>query len=281
VSSIAIATCEGENVDVDSPILLAALQNAGLDAALCIWDDSSVDWDRFDLTVLRSTWDYAPRRDEFLSWARNIPRLVNPYEVITYSTDKHYLADIAAKGHRIVASEFCDVGSTPIFPAGDFVVKPSVGAGSIDADRYSSSDHEIARHHVARLHAAGRDVLIQPYIDSVDEIGERALVYIDGAFSHAMTKGAMLNVTQLDRNALFRREQMETAVGEPDALSVADGVLKDLGFDNLLYARVDLVKTEDGWAVMELELVEPSLFLSFHQPAAERLAQAIKHRVGN
>jgi len=96
-----------------------------------------------------------------------------------------------------------------------------------------------------------------------------------------MTKGAMLNVTQLDRNALFRREQMETAVGEPEALNVADGVLKDLGFDDLLYARVDLVMTDSGWAVMELELVEPSLFLSFHQPAAERLAQAIKRRISN
>jgi len=281
VSSIAIVTCEGENVDIDSPILLEALQNAGLDAALCIWDDVSVDWNSFNLTVLRSTWDYAPRRDEFLAWARNIPRLVNPYEVITYSTDKHYLADIAAKGHRIVASEFCDVGTAPKFPAGDFVVKPSVGAGSIDAERYSTDDHEVARQHVARLHAGGRDVLIQPYIDSVDEVGERALVYIDGTFSHAMTKGAMLNVTQLDRNALFRREQMEPAVGEPEALSVADGVLKDFGFDNLLYARVDLVKTDAGWAVMELELVEPSLFLSFYQPAAERLAQAIKRRISN
>jgi len=281
VSSIAIATCEGENVDIDSPILLEALQNAGLEAALCIWDDASVDWNNFDLTVLRSTWDYAPRRDEFLAWARNVPRLVNPYEVITYSTDKHYLADIAAKGHRIVASEFCDVGTAPVFPGGDFVVKPSVGAGSIDAERYSPNDHDTARQHVARLHGAGRDVLIQPYIDSVDEIGERALVYIDGTFSHAMTKGAMLNVTQLDRNALFRREQMETAVGEPEALNVADGVLKDLGFDDLLYARVDLVMTDSGWAVMELELVEPSLFLSFHQPAAERLAQAIKRRISN
>jgi len=281
VSSIAIATCEGENVDVDSPILLEALQNAGLDAALCIWDDASVDWSRFDLTVLRSTWDYAPRREEFLAWARNVPCLVNPYEVITYSTDKHYLADIAAKGHHIVASAFCDVGDDPIFPGGDFVVKPSVGAGSIDAERYSPNEYDVARQHVARLHSAGRDVLIQPYIGSVDEMGERALVYIDGTFSHAMTKGAMLNVTQLDRNALFRREQMKTAVGEPEALSVADGVLKDLGFDDLLYARVDLVMTDSGWAVMELELVEPSLFLSFHQPAAERLAQAIKRRISN
>lgn len=281
MSSIAIATCEGENVDVDSPILLEALQNAGLDAALCIWDDASVDWSRFDLTVLRSTWDYAPRREEFLAWARNVPCLVNPYEVITYSTDKHYLADIAAKGHHIVASAFCDVGDDPIFPGGDFVVKPSVGAGSIDAERYSPNEYDVARQHVARLHSAGRDVLIQPYIGSVDEMGERALVYIDGTFSHAMTKGAMLNVTQLDRNALFRREQMKTAVGEPEALSVADGVLKDLGFDDLLYARVDLVMTDSGWAVMELELVEPSLFLSFHQPAAERLAQAIKRRISN
>ncbi|MGH9019482.1 MAG: hypothetical protein ACRDV0_00455, partial [Acidimicrobiales bacterium] len=129
-----------------------------------------------------------------------------------------------------------------------------------------------------RLHAAGRDALVQPYVGSVDEHGERALIYIDGAFSHAMTKAAMLNVAPDRRDRLFRIEQMSLASAEPDALGAADAALGAAGFSDLLYARVDLVRDGDEWAVMELELVEPSLFLTYHEPAARDLARAIARR---
>jgi glutathione synthase/RimK-type ligase-like ATP-grasp enzyme len=279
VSRLAIATCAGDDVDVDTPFLLDACRRGGLDATMAVWDDPAVEWDGFDLTVIRSTWDYAPRRDEFLAWARRTPRVLNPYDVIEYSTDKHYLADLASRGVRVAGSVFCDVGATPEFPMGDFVVKPCVGAGSIDADRYSDRDHDAARAHVARLHAHGRDVVIQPYLHSVDVEGERAMVFIDGVFSHAMTKGAMLNVTQLDRNALFRREQMSLATAEPDALAAAEAALAAIGASELLYARVDLVRDEGEWTLMELELVEPSLFLSYYEPAADALVAAIARRL--
>ncbi len=273
-----MATCAGVDVDADEPILLQALAEAGVPAQLEVWDDPSVDWDRFDLVVIRSTWDYAARRDEFLAWAGGVERLANPFPVVEYSSDKHYLADLERRGHRIVATTFVDVGDEPSFPGGDFVVKPCVGAGSIDADRYGPDELDRARDHVARLHAEGRDVIVQPYVDTVDQLGERAMVYIDGTFSHAMTKGAMLNVTATDRDALFRREQMSPARAEPDALEVASSVLAG-GFADLLYARVDLVSTPAGWAIMELELVEPSLFLAYDDVAATRLAEAIRRRV--
>ena len=279
MSRVAIATCAGEDVDPDSPILLAALERAGVAGELCVWDDETVRWDDYELTVLRSTWDYAGQRSRFLAWARSRARLVNSYDVVEYSSDKHYLADLASRGVPVVPSVFCDVGTSPTWPEGDVVVKPCVGAGSMDAERYSSDQHDEAFAHVARLHAAGRDALIQPYVNSVDEVGERALVFIDGAFSHAMTKGAMLNVTSHDRNALYRREQMSRAWAEPDALATAQWALRGR-FADLLYARVDLVATGAGWALMELELVEPSLFLAFDDAAADRLAAGIARRLG-
>jgi glutathione synthase/RimK-type ligase-like ATP-grasp enzyme len=171
------------------------------------------------------------------------------------------------------------VGEDPQFPEGAFVVKPTVGAGSIDADKYSRDDHGRALEHVRGLHASGRDAMIQPYVTSIDDDGERALVFIDGSFSHAMTKGAMLNTAADDRDALFRREQMSVALAEPDAVAFAESVLHDEPFRGLLYGRVDLVKMSEGWAIMELELVEPSLFLAYDERAPRRLAEAIRARL--
>jgi len=280
VSLVAVATCAGDQlVDPDSPLLLDALDAAGVEGELCVWDDSRVRWDRYELVVVRSTWDYAARRDEFLEWARGLGRVLNPFEVLRYSADKHYLIDQAQRGHAVVATSFCDVGASPTFPDADFVVKPCVGAGSIDADRFARDERERATAHVRRLHDAGRDAMIQPYIASVDTLGERALIFIDGAFSHAMTKGAMLNDAPDDRDALFRREQMTRADAEPDALAAAAAVLDDPRFADLLYARVDLVDDDGTWRLMELELVEPSLFLGYDDTAATTLARAIRVRL--
>ena len=279
MTRVAVVTCQGVDVDPDSPQLLGALDDVGVSAELAVWDDPDVAWNDYDLVVVRSTWDYAARRREFLDWARGVARLVNPYRVLEYSSDKHYLGDLARRGHAVVASTFVDVGEVPVFPDVDFVVKPTVGAGSIDAERYRPDQVDAARDHVARLHALGRDVMVQPYVDSVDVSGERALVFIDAEFSHAMTKGAMLNVAQGERDMLFRREQMSRATPEDDAVAFATTVLKEFDADELLYARVDLVRDHDAWAIMELELVEPSLFLGYDAHAAKRLARAIARRL--
>jgi glutathione synthase/RimK-type ligase-like ATP-grasp enzyme len=281
VSRVAIVTSKGAN-DPDNPRLFAALENAQISADLVVWDDHAVRWDDYDLVVLRSTWDYPPRRSEFLEWARTIPRLENPLSIVEFSSDKHYLADLEGHGLNVIPSRFYAVGEGPNFDFGelvDFVVKPCVGAGSLNVARYGGDDVEAATRHVEALHAEGRDVLIQPYIHSVDTIGERGLIFVDGAFSHAMTKGAMLNVAQSDRDFLYRREQMSSALAEADAIEYATEVLETMGLLNLLYARVDLVATIRGWLVMELELVEPSLYLTYDDSAALKLASAIVARL--
>lgn len=279
--TVAIVTCEGNDLDPDSPLLLGALAHEGVDAELVLWDDANADFESFDLCVIRSTWNYTSRLSQFLDWARSVTRLENPYPVIEYSTDKHYLADLARRGHAVVPSVFCNVGSEAVFPDEDFVVKPCVGAGSIDAERYRPNDLSAARRHVQMLHESGRDVLIQPYVQSVDVVGERALVFVEGEFTHAMTKAAMLNTPAADRHMLFRHEQMSKVDVDAGAIAFAQRVLSDLGYQRLLYARVDLVGYEGGWAVMELELVEPSLFLSYDESVPVKLAQAIKRRAIN
>jgi glutathione synthase/RimK-type ligase-like ATP-grasp enzyme len=278
VSRLAIVTCEGAS-DPDNPVLFRALAAAGLEASLVSWDDPSVHWDGFDLVVVRSTWNYPSRRDDFLAWTRTIPHLLNPADVIEYSSDKHYLTDLESRGLRIIPSHICDVGEEPEFFDVDFVVKPCVGAGSLSVERYRPDETQRARDHVAALHEAGRDVIIQPYINSVDTLGERAIIFVDGAYSHAMTKGPMLNVPASERDFLYRREQMSAAVGERDAIEYANDVLSTLGYSDLLYARVDLVATIQGWLVMELEMIEPALFLTFNEAAGDALAAGILRRL--
>jgi glutathione synthase/RimK-type ligase-like ATP-grasp enzyme len=277
---VAVVTCGEEDADPDSAPLLAALADAGVEAELAVWDDPAVDWDHFALSVIRSTWDYVEKISRFKEWVARTPRLLNDPAAVEFSLDKHYLGELSAKGVPVVPTAFADVGGAVEIPDGDVVVKPAVGAGSIDAARYAASEHEGARAHVTALHAAGRDALVQPYLHSVDDDGEAALVFIDGSFSHALTKGAMLNTVEDDRDILFRIEQMAVAPSpSPEMLDVAEAALSCAPGAPHLYGRVDLLRDGNRHVVIELELVEPSLFFWLVPEAAGRLAAAIATRL--
>jgi glutathione synthase/RimK-type ligase-like ATP-grasp enzyme len=266
------------NEDLDLPGVCAALESLGVEGRAEVWDDHDVDWESYDLVVVRSTWGYVRSYASFLSWAHARARLVNPYTVIEYSSDKHYLADLRDRGVPIIDSEFCEVGDTPLFPEGDFVVKPTIGAGSIDARRFAPTQHAAAREHVAALHATQRCALIQPYVASIDERGEVALIFFDAEFSHAVTKRAMLNVAPHERDGAFRASQIVATRAEPGAVELARDILSG-SLGDLAYARVDLVRAGEGFELMELELVEPALYLTHGEGSTERFARAIARRL--
>lgn len=287
--SVALATCrELPDGDEDAAVLNDALAAAGVEAQWLVWDDPAEAW-KHDLVVVRSTWDYTGARDAFLAWAASVDRLANPVDVLVWNSDKVYLRDLAAAGVPIVPTVFAQPGEQIEFPAVDeIVVKPSVGAGSKGAGRFPVDDLDAARQHAARLQDAGRTVLVQPYLGGVDIVGERALIYIDGVFSHAITKGAMLPrgaVNPLDpgfSHSLFVEEQITPA--EPSAAELALGAMAMTEIRHrfgtpLLYARVDLLPSPDGPMLVELELAEPSLFLTEGGAgAADRFAAAIARR---
>lgn len=264
--------------DVDAPLLIAALEGLGVAATLEVWDDEMVDWESYDLVVVRSTWGYAEKYAEFLAWAHARASLINPYDVIEYSSDKHYLGDLAGRGFPVIPTTYCEVGESPEFPDVAFVVKPAVGAGSIDAERFGADDVAGATTHVEYLHQSGRCAVIQPYVESIDLHGERALIFLDGEFSHAMTKRAHLNVAPEDRDGEFRTRQMSRAEAEPDAVDLATSLLTGR-FSDLAYGRVDMVSTPGGWQLMELELVEPALYLQYEEESPRRAARAIARRI--
>jgi len=282
VAHVAIATCGGEAVDVeDTALLETALAKRSLRSSLVPWDAEGVDWDAFDLVVVRSTWDYTERVDDFLAWARSVPRLANPAAVLAWNTDKRYLADLAAAGVPVIPTRFVDRVEDLVAPEADqLVIKPSVGAGSMGAERFSATDLPAARRHLAGLLARGATAMVQPYLDRVEDEAETGIIVIDGVVSHAIAKGAMLAVAELDRSGLFRAEAIEPRVPSAAELAVAEATLAaasdHLGLAApLLYARVDLLPSEAGPVVIELELTEPSLFLTTAPEAADRLAEAI------
>ncbi|MGH8234022.1 MAG: ATP-grasp domain-containing protein [Rhodanobacteraceae bacterium] len=291
---IALITARAaRGADPDMPPLLAALRNASMGAHEVDWDDDAIDWSRFDLALLRSTWDYFERLPEFLAWTGRVAAqtlLLNPPDVIRWNTDKHYLAHLARSGVPVVPSTFVDPGDDAAAAVaalleshpdtGDVVIKPAVGAGSRDAQRHVRANHDAIVAHVQRLLDAGRSVLMQPYLDSVDEHGETALLFFDGEFSHSIRKGPLLKRNVGPTTGLFAKETITARSPSPAEMDVAQRALAAIPFVKpLLYARADLIRDDDGSPrLLELELVEPSVFVEYAQGAAGRFAQDIAQR---
>ena len=281
------------SLDEDLAPLQAALQALGVDAPILAWDDASVSWQRFDAALLRSPWDYTDRLPEFLDWAEHTSKqtaLINPLSVIRANTDKHYLAQLAAAGLAVVPSAFAEPGDDAGAAllkfldahrnAADFVVKPAVGAGSRDAQRYARDQLGEATRHVSRLLSANRSVLMQPYLPSVDSDGETALMFFDGVFSHAIRKGPLLQKDEGPTRALFAPEKITPRTPGADELALASAILAALPEGPLAYARVDLIRAPDGSpCLLELELTEPSLFFTFAEGSADRFAASLHRRV--
>lgn len=268
--------------DADDRLLLGPLAASNVDAAFAVWDDPAVDWTSAPV-VLRSAWDYTLHRDRFLRWVDDVPRLDNPAPIVRWSSDKTYLADLERAGLPITPTVVVPPGERASLPSGhEFVVKPAVGAGSRGAGRFLPEALPAAHEHVAPLHSAGRTVLVQPYLDGVDEAGETALVYFAGSFSHAVRKGPMFTADTAhdisETAGLFIEENITAREPTAAELAVGDRVIAFVAerFGSPpLYARVDLLPGPDGPVVVELELVEPSLFLSHADGAAERFAAVL------
>jgi hypothetical protein len=262
----------------DEPLLIGELQSRGVTAEPAVWDRPTVDWRDYELVVIRSTYDYAARREQFLVWADSLPRVLNPPEVLHWNTDKRYLRELPGG----IPTRFVAAGEEWEPPAEEFVVKPTVSAGARDAARYVPDEAGRAREHVAALTANGRTAMVQPYLRSVDAAGETALLYFGGRFSHAIRKGPLLPSGGRPSSELFVKEDIASRVPDDDQLAAGERILNALPFgrEELLYARVDLIRGADGEPqLIELELTEPSLFLSYADGAAGRLADEVVKRL--
>jgi glutathione synthase/RimK-type ligase-like ATP-grasp enzyme len=274
---IALATCaELPDGDVHDRALAERLG-----APFVVWDDPLVDWSAFHRVVVRSTWDYSARRDEFLAWTRSIgDRLVNPAPVIEWNTDKRYVDELRTAGIPVVPTRLLAPG-TPLGPmAAEIVVKPTVSAGSRDTGRFRPTQRGAAEALLDRIHASDRTAMVQPYVSSVDERGETALVYLGGVFSHAVRKAPLLGRDGSATSARFRADAVVPCTATTAERALADAVVAfvERRFETtLLYARVDLVCDAEGAPLLlELEVTEPCLFLGHAPGATRRLASALR-----
>ena len=275
---IALATClDMPRPDADLPILVEAFAARGARAEVVPWEDPRAQWGAFDAVVVRSTWNYVGRYRDFHAWIDRVAaatRLVNPRAALLWNLHKRYLAELAAAGIAVVPTGVVLHGTEPDWEAlfarhGDLVVKPAVSAGSFATIRVRRGDVAAARaHREAHLE---RDLLVQPLLASVVSHGETNLVHFGGRFSHAVHKGA-----RWDGDAEQSRGLVTPAA---DELALAQSVLAHVGstgFGPLAYARVDMARGADGRPLlMELEIVEPSLFLDRAPGAADRLVEVV------
>ncbi|GMU64080.1 MAG: ATP-grasp domain-containing protein [Acidobacteriota bacterium] len=271
-------------LDSDDRPLAAALRARGHQVAIVAWDDAGFDWATARLVLLRNPWDYYRRFDEFLAWAARVDAVAslwNPLAVLAWNLHKGYLVELARAGVPVVPTELVRRGSD--FDLASLVAhrgwrrgvaKPAVSADSWETVAFDSGDLADAEAMIERR-LPERDLLVQPFLESVESDGERCLVFLDGAFSHAIRKNA------LTRGGRWAGLPEGTPVAaDEDELAVAHRVLAAAGFADLLYARVDLVRDAAGRPLLlELELAEPTLFLADHPAGLERLLAGIERRL--
>ena len=264
--------------DPEIHLLVAALEQEAMAVVIRPWDNAT-DWASVPLVVVRSPWDYSDAHQEFLSWARSVAavtRMVNPLEVLEWNSHKSYLLDLASSGVSTVvttlvhrgASDDEQAGALAVYP-GELVIKPAVSVGAIGALRAAANSPEAAAH-LAELASAG-DVLVQPLAHSVLEGGESSLIYFGSQFSHAIRK--------LPADGDYRVQEHHGGSVVPheptdDEFAVAAATLAAAPAATA-YARVDLVEVTGSPAVMELEAIEPQLFLDRDPGAAARFATHI------
>lgn len=283
--SLRIASCLTlPEPDPDEEPLSRALREAGVEFAVAGWDDPSVDWDAPAPTLLRTTWNYPLAPATFEAWLARVAAagpLWNPLEVVRGNLHKRYLLELAARGVATVPTLLVERGQRVElahclrhFGCSEVVAKPAIGAGSLDTERFRLEQPDAADRfasHLARV-TERVEALVQPFVASVQDYGERSMVWLDGELSHAIRKSPRFSGDD-------ERIDGPMPIAD-DERALAQAALGPLA-DQLLYARVDMARDGRGQPmVMELEMIEPSLFFARRPGSAARLVSGLLRRLG-
>ena len=267
--------------DLDIPFAKVAAQELGIELVFANWNDQSINWAGFDAAIIRSTWDYVGVRDKFLDFTKKVEsetKLFNSYEVMKWNTNKTYLKTLEKRGVPIIPTRFVndlkeaqDALQWAFSQAQSIAIKPAIGSGARLAGKAESIDQAIK--YLERIFLDNQIAIVQPYVKSVDEEGEKAIVVINGKISHvakkvpALTKGGhgdAAGSSEIDAEIIEIVKKVSQAVTE---------------WEELLFARVDVVRLDGKLVLMELELTEPWLFMEFRPEAGLELFKAVQERI--
>lgn len=281
------------NLPADCDGLIEALEARGLDPRIAVWDDPAVDWEDAGLCVILTVTDFAERPDEFFTWAETVPRILNDPKVLRWSSDKHYLQELAARGMPTISTMWLEPERklskhqvhTRMPANGDFVIKSSLSSNRHSTGRYTALDarsRAAAIQHALNIMASGRAALVQRYLQAVDNRGEISMFFFNGLNSHAIEKEAILQ-TEVDPGRHARSRAFphvvtveERHLGDDVRNTLHEGIKELTGRDHLLlYCRVDMIHTEEGLKVLEVNLMDVNLYLSVVDGALENFADAI------
>lgn len=267
---------ENENV-----LLLEFLQSKGLNIQKEIWDDSQVDWAAYDLAVLKAPWDYFDKFPQFSQWLNHLEnlgvRLLNPTDIVRWNSDKHYLRDIAEAGLEIIPTLFLQKGeqlnltaSFDHFKSDKLILKPAVSGAAKNTFVLKKGKLEPNLPELQAL-LEEESYLLQPFLNEIQDEGEWSFVFFGGRYSHCLLKTAKsgdFRVQHVHGGAVHAKEAPK------ELLQLAQQYIDSFA-KGCLYARVDGVRLNGAFALMELELIEPYLYLFTHQQGFENYYQAL------
>ncbi|MDP7008606.1 MAG: hypothetical protein QGI78_03445 [Phycisphaerales bacterium] len=281
--NVALVSCEDlPSWEIDDKPLVASLESMGAAVQCPAWT-SIVDWDQFDITVIRTTWDYHPQKDAFVSWCKEVPRLFNNAEIVDWNTHKSYLRELENKGTQIAPTKWVSKGDRvdideimEEWNCARGFIKPQVGACASDTLRFSINECSLAQKFL-ELHS-DQDMVVQPYIETVETVGELSAIFIDGSFTHGVQKIPVEGDYRVQDD--FGASDVPYTFSKSEIEQMCATLQTVQHHQDLLYARFDyLVDTSGSLLLNELELVEPSLFFRHCRESAEKFAAAILKRV--
>ncbi|AZA81483.1 hypothetical protein C1637_02610 [Chryseobacterium lactis] len=259
--------------------LIDFLTGKGLDVVSTIWNDDMVNWSSFDVVVIKSPWDYHNHLNEFLNWLTGLEKLdvkvLNPVEIIKWNSDKHYLKDIAQKGLPVIPSGYIERGGRfdpqffDQFNTNKLVVKPCVSAGAQNTITVDKNNIEERSVEIKEL-LKEQDYLVQPFVEEIKE-GEWSFLFFNGKYSHCSLKTPKQGDFRVQH---YHGGSISYPTPDPLHIEQAGAYLKSLP-QSTLYARVDGVLIGNSFHLMELELIEPYLFLNGDKNLLENYYQAL------
>jgi hypothetical protein len=267
-------------------LAMDALCQYGWQVAEVSWRNCTVDWDQYDVVLIRTPWDYQDDPEAFMAVLEQIEdssaRLENRLELVRWNLNKLYLRELASKGALIVPTCWDQDFSvanfrrwSALFPGRELIVKPLISANADHTYRLPAETEDSVLKELTLLFAQ-RPFMVQPFMPSVIDEGEYSVFFFGDQYSHTILKTPKPTDfrVQEEHGGLIRAVDPEKQL-----LVTAREVLRLI--DPLpLYSRIDLVRTEKNrFALMEVELIEPSLYFSYSEPSAELFARAVQDRM--